>query len=88
MWGVRREGVTECALKLQQAGIIRYVRGHITVLDRFGKMHLRVLPSGQERIRPVAAERQASLIAGRQSKRVAERKLLRRETRRSYEKEK
>jgi len=36
MLGVRREGVTECALKLQQAGIIRYVRGHITVLDRAG----------------------------------------------------
>jgi CRP-like cAMP-binding protein len=36
MLGVRREGVTECALKLQQAGIIRYARGHITVLDRGG----------------------------------------------------
>lgn len=36
MLGVRREGVTECALKLQQAGIIRYARGHITVLDRAG----------------------------------------------------
>ncbi len=32
--GVRREGVTECALKLQAAGIIRYQRGRITVLDR------------------------------------------------------
>jgi len=32
--GVRREGITAAALKLQAAGIIRYARGHITVLDR------------------------------------------------------
>jgi CRP-like cAMP-binding protein len=36
MLGVRREGVTEGALKLQQAGLIRYARGHISVLDRNG----------------------------------------------------
>ena len=36
MLGVRREGVTEGALKLQRAGFIRYSRGHITVLDRPG----------------------------------------------------
>ncbi|MBC7719773.1 MAG: Crp/Fnr family transcriptional regulator [Chitinophagaceae bacterium] len=34
--GVRREAITEAAGKLQQAGLIRYRRGHITVLDRAG----------------------------------------------------
>jgi CRP-like cAMP-binding protein len=36
MLGVRRESVTEAAFKLQQAGLISYARGHISVLDRSG----------------------------------------------------
>ena len=34
--GVRREGITDAAGKLQDAGVIRYRRGHISVLDRAG----------------------------------------------------
>jgi len=36
MLGVRREAVTQRAVNLQKAGLIRYSRGHITVLDRAG----------------------------------------------------
>ena len=36
MLGVRREGITEAAGKLQAAGHIRYRRGHIAVLSRTG----------------------------------------------------
>jgi CRP-like cAMP-binding protein len=41
MLGVRREGVTEAAGKLQAEGLIHYSRGHITVLDRL-KLESRV----------------------------------------------
>jgi CRP-like cAMP-binding protein len=40
MLGVRREGVTEAARKLQKLGVIEYSRGHITVLDRPQLEHL------------------------------------------------
>jgi hypothetical protein len=36
MLGVRREGITQAAGKLQDAGVIRYRRGHIAVLERAG----------------------------------------------------
>ncbi|MBC7940447.1 MAG: Crp/Fnr family transcriptional regulator [Chitinophagaceae bacterium] len=37
--GVRRESISEVAQRLQQAGVIRYRRGHISVLDRAGLEH-------------------------------------------------
>jgi CRP-like cAMP-binding protein len=40
MLGVRREGVTDAAGKLQKLGVIQYARGQITVLDRPKLEHL------------------------------------------------
>lgn len=37
--GVRRESITKVAMHLQKAGVIRYRRGHISVLDRSGLEH-------------------------------------------------
>ncbi len=36
MIGLRREDVTEAAIKLQSSGLISYARGHLTVLRRAG----------------------------------------------------
>jgi CRP-like cAMP-binding protein len=57
MLGVRREGVTAAAVKLQKLGLISYARGHIVVRDRAGVEHracecYRVVRSEYERLLP------------------------------------
>ena len=69
LWlGVRRESVTDEALKLQCAGLIRYSRGHIAVLDRAG-LELRScgclsLLTGEFQQRNPVKELAAALLAG------------------------
>lgn len=58
MLGIRRAGVTEAALQFREAGLIRYQRGHITILDRAG------LESASCECYPVLKREFARLVGG------------------------
>ena len=65
MLGVRREGVTEAAGKLQSQGVIEYSRGHITVLDRHKLEQLScecyaVVKKETDRLLPYVPQRQVN----------------------------
>ncbi|GAC1412836.1 MAG: Crp/Fnr family transcriptional regulator [Burkholderiaceae bacterium] len=84
MLGVRREGVTEAAGRLQRAGVIQYSRGRIRVLDRprleqlacecyevVKKEFMRLLPWGSDTVPPVAgADHQAGTSPRRSRKAI------------------
>ena len=65
MLGVRREGVTDAAGKLQRLGVIEYSRGHITVLDRHKLEQLScecyaVVKKETDRLLPYVPQRQVN----------------------------
>jgi Mn-dependent DtxR family transcriptional regulator len=68
MLGVRREGVTEAAGKLEELGVIRYASGRITVLDRSKLEQLccecyAVVKRETDRLRPLPYPRQTEGLA-------------------------
>ena len=75
MLGVRREGVTESAGKLQKLGLINYSRGHIEVLDRLAlEAHAcecyAVVKKEFDRLLPAATANSPVTSAGRDAQAV------------------